>query len=144
MSRYPTGVTLVTRFASGKALGMTVNSFASVSLDPPLILWSIARETERYDLFSNTQRFGVSVLAHDQAGLAAACAQSPVLDEIGAGWSGDVAPMIDGAVAQFVCRTSAIHNGGDHDVIIGEVVEMSQAREAPALTFYRGEYGRIG
>jgi flavin reductase (DIM6/NTAB) family NADH-FMN oxidoreductase RutF len=142
LGRYPTGVVIVTTFIDGKPLGVTVNSFASVSLDPPLVLWSVERDTDRYKIFVSAEQYAINILAHDQADLAHACALSADLIECRAGLEGDVAPLIVGAVGRFVCKREAIHAGGDHDIIIGRVTELDATRDVPALVFYRGDYGR--
>ncbi|WP_417488757.1 flavin reductase family protein [Maricaulis sp.] len=141
---YPTGVTIVSTYSGGTALGMTVNSFASVSLDPPLVLWSIERSTHRYDLLRNARDYAINILAHDQREMAEACAQEADLALCGASWTGDVAPMIDGAVARLVCRQHAVHAGGDHDIIIGEVIALDTPRTVASLVFVRGGYGEAG
>lgn len=137
-------MTIVSTFAGGTALGMTVNSFASVSLDPPLVLWSIERATHRYDPLRNAKDYAINILAHDQASLAEACAQEADLAACGASWTGDSVPLIDGAIARLVCRQSAVHPGGDHDIIIGEVIAFDTPRIAPSLVFVRGTYGKAG
>lgn len=144
LGRYPTGVTIVSAFHEGRAVGMTVNSFASVSLDPPLVLWSIECETERYAMFRHAQTYAINVLAADQAGLAHACALQPDLRNCHAVWTGEQAPLIDGAVAHFVCRQSAVHRGGDHDIIVGEVIDLDTPRDVPALVFYTSTYCEPG
>jgi flavin reductase (DIM6/NTAB) family NADH-FMN oxidoreductase RutF len=144
LGRYPTGVAVVTAFIDGEARGITVNSFASVSLDPPLVLWSIERETERYQMFRDIQCFAINVLAADQAGLAHACALEPDLRQCRVSWSGEIAPQIDGAVAQMICRTHAVMPGGDHDIMLGEVTDYATPRDVPALVFYRGGYSQPG
>lgn len=144
LGRYPTGVTIVSAFVRGEPLGVTVNSFASVSLDPPLVLWSIERATERYTLFREIETFAINILASDQADLAHACALSPDLRACRASWSGETAPLLDGAIAQLTCRQAHVYAGGDHDIIVGEVTAMAAPRDAKALTFYRGRYGQPG
>lgn len=144
LSRYPTGVTLVTAFHEGRALGVTVNSFASVSLDPPLILWSAAKDTERCRIFTAAEHFAVNILAADQRDLAEACAGEPDLQSLGARWLGSATPLIDGAIAQLVCRRWAVHPGGDHEIILGEVTAIHEPRRAAALTFHEGGYGASG
>jgi flavin reductase (DIM6/NTAB) family NADH-FMN oxidoreductase RutF len=144
LGRYPTGVTIVSAFVDGQAVGMTVNSFASVSLDPPLVLWSIEKGTERYKLFRDAETYAINVLAADQAGLAHACALDADLRACRASWTGEDAPLIDGAVSRFVCRQSAVHSGGDHDIIVGEVTRFDMPREAPALVFYTSTYCEPG
>jgi len=144
LGRYPTGVAIVTAFADGKALGMTVNSFASVSLDPPLVLWSIEKSTERYGIFGKATHWGVNVLAADQAGLAHACALEADLAACRTGWSGEAVPLIDGAVARFTCQAEAVHPGGDHDILVGRVIAFDEPRDVPALVFYRSTYCEPG
>ena len=144
LGRYPTGVTIVSAFHGDRAIGMTVNSFASVSLEPPLVLWSVETATERYKVFRDAEIYAVNVLAADQAGLAHACALEPDLRNCHASWTGEQAPLIDGAVARFVCRQQAVHPGGDHDIIVGEVLDMDTPRDVSALVFYTSTYCEPG
>jgi flavin reductase (DIM6/NTAB) family NADH-FMN oxidoreductase RutF len=144
LGRYPTGVALVTAFSDGRALGITVNSFASVSLDPPLILWSIERDTERHGIFRDAEHFAINILASDQADLAHACALEADLAKCRHSWTGETAPLIDGAVGHLVCRLHSVMPGGDHDIILGEVAEFATVRDVPALVFYRGGYSQPG
>ena len=144
LGRYPTGVTLVTTYRDGVAMGMTVNSFASVSLDPMLVLWSVDRASERYEIFRDAGAYAINVLAHDQFEWASLCAQNPDLKANNVGWSGDVAPLVDAAVARFSCRRHAVYPGGDHDIIVGEVVELDSPRDVAALEFYCGGYSSAG
>ncbi|MHA6288488.1 flavin reductase family protein [Maricaulis sp. CAU 1757] len=144
LGRYPTGVAVVTAHVEGQAVGMTINSFASVSLKPPLVLWSVELGTDRYKLFRNAETYAINVLAADQAALAHACAMEADLAACRAEWTGEAAPLIDGAVAQFTCRQSAVHRGGDHDIIVGEVLRFATPRDVPALVFYRSAFGGPG
>lgn len=144
LGRYPTGVTIVTAFAEGHALGVTVNSFASVSLAPPLVLWSIEHGTGRHKVFRDSLSFGVNVLAADQAGFAHGCALEADLGACRIPWSGEEVPLIEGAVARFVCRQRAVYPGGDHEIIVGEVTGFDEPRDVPALVFYRSTYCEPG
>ena len=139
---YPTGVALVTIMHDGAPRAMTVNSFASVSLDPPLILWSLAKDSARYTLFLEAEAFAVNVLAADQQALATACAQNDDLEAAGAHWTTGEggAPLVGGAVARFECVREAVHPGGDHDIIVGRVSGFDQPRQAPALVFHKSAY----
>lgn len=143
LGRYPTGVAIVTAHVDGVAVGITVNSFASVSLDPPLVLWSIEKATERYARFRDADRFAINVLASDQADLAHACALEPRLRECRATWSGAI-PLLDGAIARFECTRDQVYPGGDHDIILGRVDKFDTPRDAPALVFYQGGYSQPG
>lgn len=144
LGRYPTGVAIVTAYDGGQAVGMTVNSFASVSLEPPLVLWSLERGTTRYRLFRNARVYAINVLAADQAGLAHACAIEADLAACHVDWIDGEAPLVEGAVARFLCRQHTVHTGGDHDIIIGEVSRFDTLRDAPALVFYRSTYCEPG
>ena len=144
LAAYPTGVALVTVPAGDGPRAMTVNSFASVSLDPPLILWSVAKDSERYQMFLEAEVFAVNVLGADQEALAAACAKDDDLiaagAEVRAGSAG--APLVAGAIAWFECRREAVHAGGDHDIIVGRVTDFAEPQTGPALTFHRSAFGR--
>lgn len=144
LGRYPTGVAIVGAFVDGEALGMTINSFASVSLDPPLVLWSIERNSERCSIFEAAPFYGISILAHDQSHLAHSCAQDADFNACEIRWDGDKAPLVHDAVATFLCKPFAVYAGGDHDILVGEVIEMTTPRDVPALEFYRGNYGVAG
>ncbi|XBQ15867.1 MAG: flavin reductase family protein [Oceanicaulis sp.] len=146
LGRYPTGVALITFMDAGRARAMTVNSFASVSLDPPLILWSVARDSLRYKAFRDAPVFAVNVLGADQEFLSTACAQNDDLGASGAQFSSGAngAPLVTDAIARFECARRAVHEGGDHDVIIGEVTGFDAPRDAPALVFYRSKYHAAG
>ncbi|MCE5974760.1 flavin reductase family protein [Sinirhodobacter sp. WL0062] len=142
---FATGVTVITACEAGSTtpVGITVNSFASVSLDPALVLWSAARSSLRHQHFSAAPAFAIHVLRADQAPLADRFTRR------GHGFEGldflrnehDV-PLLDGALARFECVTEATHEGGDHTIIIGRVVRF-QAGQGEPLTFFRGGYGRI-
>lgn len=146
LGRFPTGVALITLMDGGLAKAMTVNSFSSVSLDPPLILWSVARDSLRYDAFVRAPLFAVNVLGADQGDLSTACAKDDDLGASGAQWreGANGAPLVTDAVARFECTLAAVHKAGDHDIIVGEVTAFDMPREAPALVFYRSAYGVAG
>jgi flavin reductase (DIM6/NTAB) family NADH-FMN oxidoreductase RutF len=143
---YPTGVALVTLLHEGSARAMTINSFASVSLEPPLILWSVAKDSMRYRLFRDAPSFAINVLASDQESLATACAQSDDLEEGGASWElGEGgAPLVAGAVARLECIRETVHPAGDHDIIIGRVTGFDRPRRSAALVFHRSAYASAG
>jgi len=144
MGRFATGVTIVTTMTPEGPLGMTVNSFASVSLDPPLVLWSPARKSARFPAFEAASHFAVHVLARDQQHLAEAFAQSgnepfSALEYTrGAGDS----PLFSGCAARFECCHSAGHDGGDHLIVVGEVLRLERADVEPLL-YYKGGFATI-
>lgn len=145
MGSFATGVTIVTTMTDRGPLGMTVNSFASVSLDPPLVLWSPARKSARFPAFEAASHFAVHVLSHDQRGLADIFSKSGIeaFDDLEYTFGiGDV-PLLDGCTSRFECSHAAGYDGGDHLIVVGEVLRIS-ACDKPSLLFYRGEFTGFG
>ena len=146
MGRFATGVAVVTtRTPDGEPLGMTVNSVASVSLVPPMVLFSLDRNALSLGGFLAAGRFAVNILGRDQAALSRRFA-----NRSGEKWRGvetepgrNGCPLIAGALARIECRTTATHEGGDHIVFLGEVTATSVAAGGEPLLFYRGGYGRF-
>ncbi|MFQ8430831.1 flavin reductase family protein [Amaricoccus sp. W119] len=143
LGRFVTGVTVVTTRAETGPLGMTVNSFASVSLDPPLVLWSPARKSSRFPAFEAAAHFAIHVLSEDQRALAEHFARHgapfpdlPFEDGI------DGTPLFDGSVARFECRHAAGHDGGDHLIVVGEVLRLTTEDLKP-LIFHRGGFSTL-
>ena len=142
LGSFPTGVTIVTtNDALGGDIGLTANSFSSVSLDPPLVLWSLSRNSGSRSAFEAAEYFAVHVLAAQQETLAARFAQrgaerfTGLRLERGHG----NAPLIDGCSARFECRVAHHYEGGDHVIIVGEVLKFEHF-ERPALAFHGGKY----
>jgi len=141
---YATGVTVVTTMTPMGPLGMTANSFASVSLDPPLVLWSPARKSARFPAFEAASHFAVHVLSAGQTELSAAFANSGLEAFEGRDYAlglGDV-PLLDGCSARFECIQSAGHDGGDHLILVGEVKRYENTA-LPPLVYHRGAYAEI-
>lgn len=145
LGAYATGVALVAiPQPGGGGLAITVNSFASVSLSPPLVLWSIDRASARRPAFAAAARFAVSVLAADQEELARRFASEAALapGEAGFVFGPSGAPEAEGALAVFECSRQARHDGGDHDIIVGRVHRFAVGAAGPGLLYFRGRYGR--
>jgi flavin reductase (DIM6/NTAB) family NADH-FMN oxidoreductase RutF len=142
LGQFATGVTLVTTLGPDGPVGMVANSFAAVSLDPPLILWSPARSSGRFALFAEAETFAVHVLAADQRALAdgfAASRSGPT----GIAWDRvDAIPVVPGTLARFICTAHARHDGGDHLIIVGRVQQAEVHPGAP-LVFQGGAWGRF-
>lgn len=142
LGAFATGVTIVTtQDKSGRDAGMTVNSFSSVSLDPPMVLWSLAKNAHSRDAFLNAEYFGVHILAVDQADLSAKFASRGIDKFSGlelARGHGNV-PLLDGCAARFECKTVFRYEGGDHDILVGEVVSFENFGP-PSLVFVSGRY----
>ena len=144
MGAFATGVTVVTAArADGRMSGITVNSITSVSLQPRLLLWCLGDRSERYDVFAAADAWGVTVLGADEETLALrfARAETEGLDTHEAETFG-AAPVLRAGVAHFSCRTHDRRVAGDHLIIVGEVTDF-RAKTGPALTFFRGRYGRL-
>lgn len=142
LGAFATGVTIVTAAGEGgRPLGLTANSFASVSLEPPLVLWNMARNTESFPQFEAAAHFGINILAADQQDLSRRFS-APVEDRFdGVPWhEGETGvPLIDGSVAYLECDTFARHEGGDHLIIVGRVTRYVLNGGQP-LIFLSGDY----
>ena len=142
LGSFATGVTIVTaRAADGAPVGVTANSFSSVSLEPALVLWSLAKGAMSRTIFETAPAFAINILAADQEDLARRFA-SQGADKF-AGMTivrgfADV-PIIPGVAAAFECRRTAIHDGGDQLIFVGEIMEFAHAGHAP-LVFHAGQF----
>ncbi len=148
--RFATGVSVVTCLVDGSDHAMTANSLTSVSLAPPLVLVCVERETRFHEAILTAGHWGVSVLGAQARGAATWLATR------GRPLAGQLDPvahqrssltgvaLLDDALAWFEVRTTAVYDGGDHSIVVGEVVALSLAEETPAaLTFFRGQYGHL-
>ena len=145
LGSFATGVTIVTtRAANGSDVGMTANSFNSVSLDPPMVLWSIGKNSLSQPAFAAAEYFAVHILAAGQEDLSNRFSRRG--EEKFAGLDlergpGEV-PLLKGCAARFKCRTAYVYEGGDHDIIVGEVIEFDHFDQKPLL-FHKGKYSAI-
>lgn len=142
LGMFATGIAVVaTRSERGEPLGLTVNSFNSVSLDPPLIVWSMSRHLASLAAFENCEYYSVNVLAADQQALSQTFASRS--DDKFAGLAFDEGlygvPLLHGCCARFECRNTSRHAGGDHVVFISEVVRFDREAREP-LIYFSGAY----
>lgn len=142
LGAFATGVTIITtRDGEGKPLGLTCNSFNSVSLNPPLVLWSLAQNALSLPVFKSAAHWAVHVLASDQEELSARFARrgldkfAGLATETG---EGDL-PLLSGCTARFECRNAFQYEGGDHTIFVGEVLKFERS-ERPPLVFHSGKY----
>lgn len=144
MSHFASGVTVVTTEHEGKDYGLTVASFASLSLHPPLVLVCIDKGVQSHDAIASAGRFGVSILAQTQADVSGRFASK--IDDKFAGVDvrrGELGvPLIEGAICTIECRLHDQLPGGDHSIFVGEVVDMDAADGAP-LVYYRSTYREL-
>ena len=143
LGMFATGVTIVTaRGADGQVIGLTANSFNSVSLTPPLVLWSLSRAAASLAVFSAGSHYAINVLAADQKDLAERFASrgidrwTGVPFETGAGG----APVLHGAAATFECFNRSRYEEGDHVIFVGEVERCTHLPGASPLLFHGGRY----
>ncbi|HCP00873.1 MAG: nitrilotriacetate monooxygenase [Alphaproteobacteria bacterium] len=145
LGNFATGVTIVTaKGKNGELVGVTASSFNSVSLDPPLILWSLDRSSTSLQAIETASHFCVHILGDAQADECMAFAKSGVdkFSELSCDEGLGGAPLIDGCLGRFECRNVVHHDGGDHVIIIGEV-ERFVTREGNPLVFFRGKLSAI-
>ena len=143
---FVTGVTVITtRDGAGEPQGLTANSFSSVSLEPPLVLFSLARTADCFAAFESANAFLVNVLRADQEELSGRFATKDADKWSGVEWrpGHGGCPLLDGAVATFECRVAARHEGGDHVIYVGEVVGFTHEPESDPLAFFRGRYAAV-
>ena len=145
LGTYATGVTIITAVdGAGNPCGLTCNSFASVSLNPPLVLWSLLIYSRTMTVFQNASHFAVNVLGVSQQSLAAKFAMPSSRKFEGVDWTPGLGgvPLLAGSVASFQCRTADRYYGGDHVIFLGAVEAYSYNRNE-ALLFARSGYGRF-
>ncbi|WP_019953980.1 flavin reductase family protein [Yoonia vestfoldensis] len=138
---FTTGVTVITTDSPDGPIGIVANSFASVSLDPPLVLWSPAKSSKRFAYFAGARRFAIHVMAADQRDICAAILESKTaVRSVPTHLSHCGMPIIEGALATFECNLETSHDAGDHVIIIGRVTKAHYTDGHP-LTFHGGQYG---
>ena len=133
------------REPDGEPAGITVNSFTSVSLEPRLILWNIARESRSTTAFVNAGEFVVNFLAADQKAVSEHFAQPdrPLFDDLAAADSPSGQPVLADCIGYLHCHTDAIHEGGDHFIIVGGVERFELGRDADPLLYYGSRYREL-
>lgn len=147
LGHFPTGVAIVTtRAADGRAIGLTINSFSSLSLDPPLILWSLVNHSPSLESFERCGHFAIHVISQGQVEAAMGFANSKVQDKfalVSHKDSEEGVPLIDDCVATFVCENHRRHEGGDHTLFIGKVLRYLEKAEHEPAVFHRGRFTNL-
>jgi flavin reductase (DIM6/NTAB) family NADH-FMN oxidoreductase RutF len=146
LGRFATGVCLITTVSEeGEALALTANSFSSVSLDPPLVLWNLQNNSDVYDSFARPRYFAINVLASEQMEHSNRYAKKGehqlAPEHFQPGRHG--APVIHNALVCFECELDATHEGGDHLIIVGRVHDMQARPDGDPLLFYSGAYREL-
>ena len=142
MSHFASGVTIVTTEHDGQQYGMTVASFASLSLRPPLVIVCIEKSVKSHDAIATAGKFGVSILDRQQAEVSGRFASK--IDDKFSGVDihhGELGvPLISGAICTLACKVTAQHPGGDHSIFVGEVVDAQSTSAGTPLVYYRSSY----
>ncbi|MFC6081349.1 flavin reductase family protein [Sphaerisporangium aureirubrum] len=146
--RFATGIAVVTTLADGVDHAMTVNSFASVSLEPLLVLVCVEKVARFHDAVLSAGVWGVSILGEDgEAASRAFATRGRTLEGWLDRWShrrGTLGlALFDTAIATLECRTTAVHDGGDHSIVVGAVVTATLPRDAPPLVYHEGHYRHL-
>jgi len=142
---FATGVTVITaRGVAGEDIGITVNSFSSVSLDPPLVLWSLGRGAQHFSGFLAAEHFAIHILAAGQEELSNQFATQGYDKFAGIEIirAEDGVPQLKNCAARFHCTTAFRYEGGDHVIVVGRVTDFEHGDQRP-LVFHRGRYGRL-
>ncbi len=146
LGRFATGVCVITALNDkGEATGMTANSFASVSLDPPLVLWSLQNGSDVYSTFARPKSFAINVLAKEQVELSNLYARKGdhLMEAEHYRLGANGAPVVRDALVTFECDLHATHEGGDHLIIVGRVQNMVARPSGEPLLFYSGAYREL-
>jgi 3-hydroxy-9,10-secoandrosta-1,3,5(10)-triene-9,17-dione monooxygenase reductase component len=148
IGHFATGVTVITTAAGDELQGMTANAVASLSLDPVMVLICVDKETHTHRVLEQGRVFAVNILGEHQEDVSRIFAKraEPELGTLRGqrfrrGVTG--APVLEDCLAFLECRVASFHGGGDHSVVLGEVVDQGIVRDVPPLLFFRGKYGRL-
>jgi 3-hydroxy-9,10-secoandrosta-1,3,5(10)-triene-9,17-dione monooxygenase reductase component len=146
LGHFATGVTVVTAMDGDEPVGVAANAFTSVSLDPPLVLFCVARDSSTWPRIERSGHFTVNILGEHQEDVCRTFATrgvdrfSEVDWHVGTGGS----PVLHGVLAYIDCELWATYDGGDHVIVVGRVLDLGITDDARPLVFFRGGYGRLG
>jgi len=145
LGSFPTGVAVVTAAGAGAHVGITVNSFTSVSLDPPLVLWCMDRKSGRHDLFSKAPAFTVNILGteHKRVSARLSRAGEHSLDGIDLVKTELGPPGLADSLAIFECTTERTLDAGDHTILLGRVLRFSRPGLSAPLVYFSGKYSAL-
>jgi flavin reductase (DIM6/NTAB) family NADH-FMN oxidoreductase RutF len=141
--RFATGVTVVTTSSDDGPVGITANSFSSVSLEPPLVLWMPDKGSRRFQYFEDAEHYAIHVLSHEQAEVCNGFVRNAhAFDQLPHEIDDKGVPLIENCLARFECKRFAAYEGGDHLIVLGQVIQ-AEMRQGDALTFFAGKLGQI-
>lgn len=140
--RFATGVTVITCQTEKGPVGITANSFSSVSLDPPMVLWSPDRNSNRFTFFTEAKHYAIHILSADQADVCWSVAKDGFsLQNLELHENEDGVPVLEGCLARFDCTQETLYDGGDHVIVLGRVSRAVMREDGDALAFFRGKLG---
>jgi 3-hydroxy-9,10-secoandrosta-1,3,5(10)-triene-9,17-dione monooxygenase reductase component len=144
LGHFATGITIVTATDEGEPVGFSCQSFAALSLDPPMVILAPAKSSTSWPRIARAGSFCVNILGEHQEAVCRAFAVSGGKKFDGVDWSPGVtgSPLIEGSLATLECTLGAIYEGGDHELVTGHVVDMEIGKGSP-LIFYRSGFGRF-
>lgn len=144
LGHFATGVAIVTAIDDDGPVGMACNSFTSVSLDPPLVLFCAAKSSTTWPRIKAAEAWAANILTEDGEDVSRVFAAPDVDRFAGVGWAPGAsgAPVLDDALGYVDCRTDVLHDAGDHVIVVGRVVQLGYVTDGSPLLFYRGGYGR--
>jgi 3-hydroxy-9,10-secoandrosta-1,3,5(10)-triene-9,17-dione monooxygenase reductase component len=145
LGHFPTGVTVITSMVEGTPIGLAVGSFASLSLEPPQVLFCAGKQSSSWPKIESTGKFCVNVLADDQEDVCRVFASRAADKFAEIGWkrSGNGSPLLEGILGYVDCDIVNVVESGDHFIVVGEVRDLDVTHEGGPLIFYRGGYGRF-
>ncbi len=145
LGHFPTGVTVITGMADDKPVGMAIGSFASLSLEPPQVLFCVGNNSSSWPKIKEHGAFCVNILADDQEDVCRVFASKAEDKFLEIGWkrSGLHNPLVEGVLAYIDCTIENVVESGDHAIVIGAVKELEVLHEGSPLLFFRGGYGRF-
>lgn len=145
LGHFPTGVTVVSGVDGADPVGLAVGSFFSLSMDPPLVGFCVGRSSNSWSRMADAGSFCVNVLGADQEDVCRVFATSGEDKFASIGWTKaeSGAPLIDGVLAWIDCDTEAVHEGGDHYIVVGRVRGLDVGHEGEPLVFFRGGYANL-
>lgn len=145
LGQFATGVTIITALCDGEPAGLAANSFTSVSLDPPLVLFAVARTSSTWPKIEAARKFAVNILGEHQEEVCRLFATKDVDRFAQVEWHLGVggSPVLHDTLAYLDCEFWAEYDGGDHIIVVGRVLDLGITHEAGPLLFFRGQYGRL-
>jgi len=147
MGHFTTGITVVTTINEENVrCGMTINSFSSLSLEPPLVTFSVDKNAHNHNNFANCKKFVVNILAEAQQNISKTFAHPSSVEwnNVDYETSDDGCILIKDCIAYIQCEAENIYHGGDHTIIIGRVINFQMTSDEPPLLYFKGKYRKIG